>query len=217
MAISYDAAVGPTKVAGGVATASHSHTCTGSNRIIFIGITDQSGVPSNLTAVTYNGVSATLIDQIDNSIGDGQTYLYYLIAPASGSNTVSVTRSTTTNSLIIYSASYAGAKQSGVPDASATGASSGGTTQAVTTILDNCWSVCCWYSRGDTSSAGASTTLRTSGTNQGGMFDANSAKTPAGTVTLAISQSGSEANSRVMASFPPFIASTVNANFLMFM
>lgn len=206
MAIAFDAATGPTKtVAGAPNPLTFVHTCTGTNLILFVGVTDQSGVTNNITSVTYNGVSATKIDEQQNGVGDGDTYLYYLIAPATGLNTLSVTRTNTANDMIIYAASYTGAKQSGQPDASSKGASTGTASQAVTSIADNCWAVLCWYSRGDTSSAGSGTTLRTNATNQGGMFDNNTAKTPAGSITLNVTQGGAESNSRVMASFAPFV------------
>ena len=62
-----------------------SFTCSGNNRILFYGgINDVD----NITAITYATVAMT---KFTTTVG----HFYYLVAPASGANTLSVTRSGT--------------------------------------------------------------------------------------------------------------------------
>lgn len=80
----------------------------------------------------------------------GYTYLYCLFAPATGSNNVicSSSGSTSWNSM---SASYTGVTQSNTMDASNTSAISSAAlnfSTNITTINDNCWSIC--YTINDT-------------------------------------------------------------------
>lgn len=64
-----------------------AHTCSGSNRVLCVNVAvyDSADVPSS---VTYNGVAMTSIGSAVN--GQYSVYQYYLIAPATGSNNISV-------------------------------------------------------------------------------------------------------------------------------
>ena len=62
---------------------SWSHTCSGNKRVLFVMVSN-SGAPGGVAA-TYNGVSMTKIGSNNSEI------LFGLIAPATGSNTISVT------------------------------------------------------------------------------------------------------------------------------
>lgn len=85
MALAFDA----TSTSGATGTSlSWSHTCTGNNRFLVVGLSSRSALGS--PAVTYAGVAMTLHDSQTGATG-GNAYWYYLAAPASGSNTVSVT------------------------------------------------------------------------------------------------------------------------------
>jgi hypothetical protein len=65
-----------------------THTCSGSNRYLIVIVHIDSS--SSVTSVTYNGVSLALI-QAQNPPGSfGRTEMWGLVAPATGSNTVSV-------------------------------------------------------------------------------------------------------------------------------
>ena len=119
---------------------SWSHTCTGSNRILFVGIYAQSGTPSG---VTYNGVGMTLIKStlVTGTSGVLTIQLWCLINPATGSNTVTVTTSSGGNPTNCSAISYSGAKQSAQPDSSnfTTDIASGNTTPSTTVVASNCW------------------------------------------------------------------------------
>lgn len=74
-----------------------SHTCSGSNRYLEVDIT--VGTPTApdsdiaITGVTYNGVSLTQVPgSLVHSAGSNRGYCvkYYLVAPATGTNTVSI-------------------------------------------------------------------------------------------------------------------------------
>mgnify|MGYP003532056547 FL=1 len=67
-----------------------AHTCSGSDRALCVNvhIYDSGDSP---TGVTYNGVALSFIGSASN--GQYSVYQFYLIAPASGANTVSVTLS----------------------------------------------------------------------------------------------------------------------------
>jgi hypothetical protein len=90
-------------------TVSVSYTCTGTNRILIVFVSDSG---AGVTGITYNGVAMTQEDTLHTN----QNKSFYLIAPASGSNTLTFTKDlTATINYIVYS--YTGAKQSGQPAA----------------------------------------------------------------------------------------------------
>lgn len=158
-----------------------------------------------ITGITYNGVALTQIGvSIQNTRYIG---FYYLLNPASGSNTVTLTGS---SSAVIeaYSGSYTGVNQSGQPDANTsnnngqlpvTGGSS--LTVTVTTVADNDWLIMNAFSFQDGISAGANTFNR-SGVNNG-IYDSNGAKTPPGSFSLAVTTAGVTNVSEIMAAFSP--------------
>ena len=182
MAIAFDSSA-----SGG---SSWSHTCNGSNRILFVTTTSDSS--GGVTGVTYNGVSMTL------EFGGGYHKIWKLINPASGANTVSITHSGSAQGV---SSSYTGVSSTGNPEASASknsGSSVTTITHSVTTITDNDWVVAsCWY---DTSSAsqtaGTGSTQRSVRSGSAsyasvGLYDNGSAKTPAGSVSMTVNASAS--------------------------
>lgn|SRR3990167_3998309 len=71
-------------------TQSTNHTTSGSNRILCACISLFS-TTETFSAVTYNGVAMTLVDSQSSAILT--TYLYRLVAPASGLNAFSFTKS----------------------------------------------------------------------------------------------------------------------------
>jgi len=153
-----------------------STDCTGAD-ILLVGFTLGSGT---VTSVTYNGVSMTLATSNTSGISG---YLYYLVAPSSGTNNVVITPSgsTTINAI---SACYSGAKQTGQPDATSNASDVliDEVGQNVTTIADNCFVVAFGgVSLGSTLTRISSGTTR-SMANKTILFD-NGPKTPAGSVT----------------------------------
>lgn len=184
----------------------YPHTCTGSNIILFLAIEVNGNLYGSITSVTYNGIAMTQINT-KNTADNQLIFLYYLIAPATGANNISISISGTT---VIRgsSVSYTGANQTGVPDASTvnSGASVTSLATSVTTVLDNCWTVLAAVSNSGALSASTGSTLRNSQNGSGGIFDSNGIIHPAGSKSMSVLDSGGAANlATVMASFAPFI------------
>ena len=186
------------------ASASWSHTCSGSDRIIFAMVGGQAG---SGTAASYNGVSMTQIGSSLNCGGNRNISLWYLINPASGSHTVSVTRSSSSGWTLGYAVSYTGAKQSGVPDAtsSTNQGESSSFTETLTTVADNCWVVLAAGSQDDGLSAGTNATTVYANSLEMSFFDNSGygSISPAGSFGMTIGNSGDTTYSTIMASFEP--------------
>src|ERR1700756_3968755 len=141
MAIAFDASSRGSGTS--VSSLTVSHTCSGSNRILLVALEWVEG-PTTDTGVTYNGVAMTAIFQGFNPTGTRRMSLYYIVAPATGTNNIVASwGSSTFGTTILLALSYTGAKQAGVPDASTSGGSASGSpvTATVTTIADNAWLV----------------------------------------------------------------------------
>ena len=67
-------------------TVTISHTCTGSDLCLIVGVSVDNAVP---TGVTYNSVAMTKIDDQDASAGNAS--LWQLVGPATGANDIVVT------------------------------------------------------------------------------------------------------------------------------
>jgi hypothetical protein len=179
---------------------------------MFISVANFSGA-DDITAPTYNGVSATLVDKKGfNTLASptNYAYLYYLVAPATGSNTLSCTRTNTTSTMFLDCVTYTGASQTGVPDASITGGTDDAATvtTSVTSVADNCWTVISAGSQRQITASSGVTVRAGSNTNQV-IGDSNAAITPAGSssIVLALSGESSRLTGTIMASFAPVSAS----------
>jgi hypothetical protein len=201
MAIAFDNATD-----GGNATATSltfSHTCgSGSSRVLLVGFNgDSIGGADDITGVTYGGVSMSPLAKVTVAAsGDRITYMYGLIAPATGANNVIISASSS-HVLQGGASSYTGAKQTGLPDATNTNVSSAGATSldtSVTTVADNAWIVLVenCYNFGEAPIAGAGTQRRVfDGTNGGwGLFDSNGPFTPAGSHSIGTTRSSNPFN-----------------------
>jgi len=178
-------------------------TVSGSDRLLYYGWVHNGGTP---TDITQNGASATA--QIDSgTIVDGLTLRhYYLKGPSTGSNTVVFTMGSSVLQLCGAN-SYTGVDQTTPLNASVVNGSTSETvtTSTLTTTVDNCWHMATYRngSSGD-STAGASTTLRSTTAGYIQMYDGNAAITPAGSNTLTINATGGAANCAAMgAAFAP--------------
>lgn len=156
-AIAYDAIGGTSANANSI---TFSHTCTGSNLILFVGTSDEIGTATpHVTGITYNAISLTQIAELQNP-GTAQNYfvyLHYLINPTTGANNVVISANAVIN-LRGDSISYSGAKQTGQPDASGTGSTvAGGATDlpiSLTVVASNCWIVSIGQGLGNPPTAG---------------------------------------------------------------
>lgn len=122
MAVTFDA-VGPSSAGTSInsTTLSWSHTCSGTERLLTVGVAVSGGITTNSITATYNSVSMTSAGRVfSNNQNDGWVELFYLVAPATGSNTVLVTCDVT-RTLIGGSVSFNGVDQSTPVDTAVTG------------------------------------------------------------------------------------------------
>lgn len=112
MAVAIDNAGAGTNNSGST-TLSFSHTASGSERYAAVPFSIQNG--DTATGVTYGGVSMT---QVIAGVSYGPTnpnteyaYIYGLVAPATGSQTVTITRSSSTNGIFASATSLTGVNQ----------------------------------------------------------------------------------------------------------
>lgn len=209
MAIAYDNTTFSDDGGGAVTSRTFSHTCTGSNLALLVGV-EGSTVADRITGVTYNSVAMTQLSAYKGS-GGRWIYIYGLLAPATGANNVVVSCSPA-DIIGTTATSYTGVKQSGLPDNIAQSNGAAGLTDAasITPSADNCWVM--MFSHGTViSSAGANTTLRANGSGYG-WCDGNALVHPAASTTLNIVtlDSGNTGWSNIIMSLAPATASVIN-------
>lgn len=201
MAIAFDAAKDGGNNGGGSNTQTWSHTCTGSDLLLIVGITGDTST-DDITAVTYNGVACTLVGKV---LGARWEYMYYLLGPATGAHTVSVTAGSS-HYLIGLSASYTGVAQSGQPDNSATTTSASSPVAiSLTTVADNCWTIATgWLFSSPVAGAGTTRRILEAAFLGGSIWESSTNPiTPAGNSTLNMTWGAAQSASLVMASFKP--------------
>lgn len=216
MAIALDSTSAPTN-SSGVTSLNRSHTCTGSDLILWVAVTTVSGASVPVTGVTYNSVAMTKVTAIAPQ-SNWEMSLWYLAGPSTGTNTITATCATApANIFRISSASYTGASQTGIPDSSnsATGVTTSRTV-STTTIANNCWVV--GYGMTGAGNIVPSTGLTTrsetdSGSGSTVLGDSNGAVTPAGSYSMTFT-TANDSTGLIVASFAPATAST-NSNFFM--
>lgn len=193
------------QVGSGSSSLTFSHTTAGTNRLLFVCVVTGNNSPT----VTYNSVSMTQIGTGVSNTGY-YTHIFYLAAPATGTNDVVITLGSGTNGILGLSASYTGAAQTGIPDSSNTGTLTDSTPLSVstTTSADNSWVVGCFGGSPNVDpSAGTATTLRQAISNalpiQGAVVDTNGAVTPAGARALEVQPGATSFQSMYVASFAP--------------
>lgn len=197
MAIAFD-----TSNSGNGATAdwSYSHTCTGTNLLLFAFV---SANTSNTPTVTYGGVSMTQIGTTAYNVGGYYGSIFYLIAPLTGSNTVATNATGNTDSTTRTS-SYTGMRQYSQPDASIQinpGANTTITT-TVSVVASNCWLVGGYGQTSGTTTPTAPAVVR-QGSNVF-LGDSNS-DVGLGNQSMTFSWVSSTVNYGYMASFAPSI------------
>lgn len=128
---------------GGANSVTFAHTTSGSDRILVVQISIQDSNHANLpvTSVTYNSVALTKIRH-DEATGNNRTELWYLVAPATGTNNVVVTITGNVGELAAGAMTFTGVDQSSPIDANngATG-NSNAASASLTTVSSNAWLV----------------------------------------------------------------------------
>jgi len=192
MALAIDA-TSSTSGGAGAGPFTWSHTVSGSDRglVVWVSHFDSS---DTVTSVTYNGVSMTAIPS--SSTTNGQYYIdgFYLIAPATGTNTISVSVSGSVFDLGAGAISFTGAHQTTMlgTAVTATGTSttpSVNVSSAATEIVSDGLVIV----HSGTLSVGASQTSRWNTFAGGGFIKyAGSTETGSGTTTMSWSNSTSQ-------------------------
>lgn len=206
MAIAFDAHTTFKETTGTSLT--FSHTCTGSNLVLWVNVLIQSGTDL-VTGVTYNGVAMTRAGT--PAVQGTQTdYGYYLYNPATGSNSVVVSTSSSVQ-IDAHSTSFTGV-DSGHTPAYNTGGGASGTqlSVSVTTTVDNSWLVGGSRNNFGPTSGGTNTTWRETATSFG-MSDSNGALSPAGSYSQTWIWGTNAANLGWVADIAPPVAATVSA------
>ncbi len=184
------------------------------NLILWVAVFGDSS-SGTITGVTYSSVAMTQLPTVSPKQvpGDRFVYLFYLIAPATGANNIVVSAGTGTYIAAIAS-SYTGAKQSGVPDASANNSCTACTTlsTSVTTFADNSWIVLISKNANSaTETADTGSTLRRANASDAAfaLFESSGDPvTPQGATSMSIkiSTGFSADHGLIMASFAPAVA-----------
>jgi hypothetical protein len=170
---------------------------SGGNRLLAVCLVGDTpgGGHDDITSVTQTG-GCTLSLAVKSVAGTQNrfAYLYWCVNPASGSHNINI-NATGTHFLLAGAADYAGVNQSGQPDSTASqvsGSSVTSLTTSITTASDKSWAVLCHESANTSGiAAGSGAFLRTSDAahNTWGLFDSNSAITPAGSYSMTTTQS----------------------------
>ena len=209
MAIAYDAG-SEEEVSAAASPMAWSHTCTGSDPVLLVGIVHFGG--DLVTGVTYNGAAMTQLDKT-SSFGGAVAYIYGLANPSTGANNISVAWSGGNATVRAAAGSYTGVRQTGLPDAVAhdqnTTAAQTSIAATVTTVANNAWVGAFSFAFGGTFSSITNGTIRTTaGSGLCVWGDTNSVVTPAGGKTLTANFASSAQQCIVLASFAPATSSS---------
>lgn len=217
MAIAYDSS-SVSLITNGT-TGTFSHTCSGSNRYLFV-LTD-----SGSTSVTHDGVALTKLNSNIITSNSGFSFVdgisvWGLANPATGAKNISVTVPGSRNDSVV-AVSYTGVDPNAAESYAPNQTNGNRVTQQtdyINTSTNNAW-VATFIkgtdNLGRNFTAGASTTLRqtyANGSNNyaAGILDSNAAKTPAGQFSLVTNwSSGSGWFSSLMYSIKPYLAVTL--------
>lgn len=215
MAIAFDTATNGGNSSVGT-TLTFSHTCTGSNLRLYVMATgDNTGsATDDITGATYNGVAMTLMNKTFVA-ADRYRYLFRLINPATGANSVVITSSTSGGFKSGNSESYTGCDQTTASDVNAVNQTTATTvTVTLTTLVNNSWTVLAGGVGGASATAGTGSTIRATST-ASQMFDSNGAIASAGSTSMTINTSDASSHPimGVMAAFGPFVTPTTNSGF----
>lgn len=205
-------------VIGGASSLTFSHTTSGSDRVLVVGVS--VGAAMSVSTVTYNGVGMTQANT--QNMGGAvftNTYLYYLVAPATGANNVVISTSGA-GFIWGYGLSFTGVDQTNpiAPTGGNTTLQAGGTTltSTITTTVDN--SRLCGIvqnSTGDGAFSSSDATLIAHAANWGASFYKATNSSPVGVHSVTITRALTGSYGINMVALAP-VPSLSNSNFLMF-
>lgn len=183
-----------------------SHTVSsGTDRYLLVGfVGDVSSGADDVSSVTYNGVSMTLIaKQLQGATnGNRWTYVYGLANPATGANNVVVTFSSS-HWILAGSIEYTGVK--GIDTYNSQTSFVNSLTSTITTGVNNCWTVIYSSSAGANQITGTGSTLRKQAADLWWTwFDNNASISPAGSNSMTTSLSAGSGITHIMISIKPY-------------
>jgi hypothetical protein len=180
-----------------------AHTTAGTNRILWVGAMSLNA--RSISSTTYNGIDLTPLTRSPGSASAQPVQLWYLIAPATGSNNIVMTLNAGGNSFIYgAAASYTGVEQANQPDAQNTNSTTALSVTTSVTVVDlNSWVVLVARNSdsGDTN-AGTNSTERVANTGYIQMYDSNAGISP-GSFSMTVTNGGVHITTIAMASFSP--------------
>lgn len=158
-----------------------SHTCSGSDRLLIVYLTARGDASDTISGVTYDSVAMTRIKAKNHTASNEWIYIYALLNPSTGSNTVSVTK-TASNVSYRGAVSYTGVDQSQTLTA-ITGESTTNSISLTSTVDNSAMFV---WAQNSVNTVGASTGSTLIDQNNGtGALESNAlAITPAGSKTM---------------------------------
>lgn len=199
------------------ATATWSHTCTGSNLVLIVLLGIQGGASANFLGVTYNTVTMTQLTT------QGDIAVYYLFNPPTGAHNI-VASFNDSGSLPIaaMAGSYTGVNPSFDSFHPSTGASSSTFAASTTVVAANCWTlaIASTASVNTQLGVGSGTTKRQVVFNNGNtasyIFGDSNGTVGTGSQNLNFTAGAASTWNGIMLSLAP-LSAIVNSNFLMFM
>jgi len=204
--ISFDNSADGGNNGGSTTSLTSSYTVgSGANRLLVVNLIGDTSA-DDITSVTYNGASMTLLGKVRAPSNNWQ-YLYYLLNPSSGSHSVVVTAGST-HYLISQAASWFNVKQSAQPDAFTTNTAPAGstsTTTSLTTVAAGSLVVQGLWSYGHLAAGtGATPIVIDAAIGGAGIFaSSGSPVSPAGNVTMTTISDGTQSTGVIMTSFAP--------------
>lgn len=202
---------------GSYASRTWSHTCTGSDRVLVVGIVITDG--ATVSSVTYNGVNLTRVNGITQA-GYMTVEMWKLTAPSTGANNIVATFSTSVSQTQCGAVSFTGG--SGDINNSVTLGTTGGSPSSnVSSATGNIViDVVCGQLKSNNPTEGAGQTSRWELSGAGTRSGACSTEDGAGTVTMSWTGLGAgvencaQVAANVVAGSQ---SSSVNSNFFAFM
>lgn len=177
--------------------------------VVLVSAFEPTAANRAIDAISYAGTALTLVATLTD--GSAQTWVYILVNPTSGSNTLSVTFHGSITSFTIEAADYFNCKQTGQPDASTSRKDTGVTTTtlSLTTIADRCLVISACDTENGGWAVGTGTTKVLADTSAFTTLGEQSAiTTPAASVTPKFN-GPSDTVREIILSLAPVISSTV--------
>lgn len=199
----------------GAAVASQTVAITlGASATLLVACSSDNGLGT--VSYTYNAVAftGTVTTQLTQTPNQFKLTCAYLVSPATGSaHNLVASRSVNTGDFYTHADSYSGTGVTGIPDATTNNQTTGTSlTGTITTIAASTWSTLYVLAGNGGLAASTGSTLRGTITNTAvGIFDSNTTKNPAGSVSMSASFTSSSQVAYIMFSFPAPVPPPIDA------